>query len=272
MTSTDKAALFRSLHSTGDVLVLPNAWDAASARIIEQAGAKAVATTSAGVAWSLGRPDGDRLDREQAVAAVARIAAAVDVPVSADIETGFGADADGVAETIRQVIAAGAVGVNIEDSVGGELRDVTEQAERYAAARAAADETGVALFVNARIDTYLLSVGDPATRLDHTLARAEAFVAAGVDGVFVPGAADRDTLAALVAGVSAPLHALAWAGAPSVATMRALGVAKVTVGARIALAAYSLAARAATEMLTDGTYETTSSTLSHHDLDTLLAN
>lgn len=271
MTST-KAALFRSLHATGEVLVLPNTWDVASARIVEQAGAKAVATTSAGVAWSLGQPDGDRLDREQAVAAVARIAAAVDVPVTADIETGFGADADGVAETVRQVIAAGAVGVNIEDSVGGGLRDVADQAERYAAARAAADETGVALFVNARIDTYLLSVGDPATRLADTLARAKAFVAAGADGVFVPGALEHDTLAALVAGVPAPLNVLGWVGARSVATLRDLGVARVTVGARIALAAYSLAARAATEMLTEGTYETTSATLVHDDLNDLLAN
>ncbi len=159
----DRALAFRALHVPGRPLVLPNAWDAASARIVEDTGAAAVATTSAGVAWALGVPDGDLLGRERAVAAVARIAGSVAVPVSADIESGFAEDPAGVADTVRAVLAAGAVGVNIEDALyGGEgvLRPVAEQAERIAAAREAADAEGVPLFVNARIDTFLRGAGE----------------------------------------------------------------------------------------------------------------
>ncbi|MFC8143278.1 isocitrate lyase/phosphoenolpyruvate mutase family protein [Streptomyces paradoxus] len=158
---SDRASASRDLHLPGTPLVLPNAWDAVSARLPEDAGAAAVATTSAGLVWALGAPDGERVDRE---AAVARIAGAVTVPVTADIESGYAEDAEGVAATVRAVIAAGAVGVNIEDALygagtGGPLRDVAEQAERIAAARAAADAAGVALFVNARTDTFLSGAG-----------------------------------------------------------------------------------------------------------------
>lgn len=273
MTISDKADLFHTLHGGGRVLVLPNAWDAASARIIEHAGATAIATTSAGVAWSLGVPDGDRLGREQAVELIARVVAAVDVPVTADVETGFGADADGVAETIRDVLAAGAVGVNLEDALhtgAGGLRDVQEQADRFAAARGAADAAGVPLFVNARVDTFLLSVGKPEGRLAESVRRAKAYVAAGADGVFVPGVMDPATITALVEQVPAPLNVLASPGAPTIAELGELGVARVSVGGRIALAAYSLTARAAAELLDDGTYESARSTLTHGDLNALL--
>lgn len=162
-TLRDRALAFRALHVPGRPLVLPNAWDAASARIVEDAGAAAVATTSAGLAWALGVPDGDQLDRERALEALARITATVAVPVSADIESGFAKDAAGVADTVRAVLAAGAVGVNIEDALyggAGVLRPVAEQAERIAAAREAADAEGVPLFVNARIDTFLRGAGE----------------------------------------------------------------------------------------------------------------
>lgn len=159
---SSRAELFRSLHIGGRPLVLVNAWDAASARIVEVAGGAAIATTSAGVAWSLGVPDGDALDRDTAVGGVARICAAVSVPVSADIEAGYGATPDEVAVTVRAVLAAGAVGVNIEDArydgVRG-LRPVDEQCVRLAAARAVAREVGVPLYINARIDTYLGGAG-----------------------------------------------------------------------------------------------------------------
>ncbi|MCP2325887.1 2-methylisocitrate lyase-like PEP mutase family enzyme [Hamadaea flava] len=184
------AELFRSLHVPGRPLVLANAWDAASAALVAAAGAPAVATTSAGVAWSLGVPDGDVLAREQAVELIARIVRAVGVPVTADIESGFGATPDEVAETVRAVVAAGAAGINIEDnSHGGPavLRPVAEQAERLAAVRDAAADSG--LFVNARIDTYLAGAGG----LDETVERAIAYLAAGADGVFVPGVADPAT-------------------------------------------------------------------------------
>lgn len=168
----DEALLFRSLHDADAVLVLPNAWDVASARLVEDAGTAAVATTSAGVAWSLGAADGDQLARDRALDLIARVVPAVDPPVTADIESGYASSPAGVAETIQGVLGAGAVGVNLEDahhSGRSPLRAVTEQSERIAAARQAADAASVPLFINARVDTYLRQVGDPATRLRETL-------------------------------------------------------------------------------------------------------
>lgn len=254
MTSlTERAELFRRLHADG-VLVLPNAWDVASARLVEQAGAAAVATTSAGVSWTLGAADGDRLPREPAVLAVARIAGAVAVPVSADIETGYGLTADELAGTVRAVLAAGGVGINIEDSGFAPLRPAAEQAARIAVVRSTAAAAGVPLFVNARVDTYLLRVGDPADRLAETVRRAAAYLAAGADGVFVPGVLDPAVLRELVAAVPAPLNVLAGPGAPPVAELAALGVRRVSVGASLAEVAYGAARRAAVELLAEGTY------------------
>ena len=269
-TLRDRALAFRALHVPGRPLVLPNAWDAASARIVEDAGASAVATTSAGLAWALGVADGDRLDRERALVAVARITASVAVPVSADIESGFAKDPAGVADTVRAVLAAGAVGVNIEDALyGGEgvLRPVAEQAERIAAAREAADAEGVPLFVNARIDTFLRGAGG----VDATLERAAAFRAAGADGIFVPGAVEPGTVKELADGIEAPLNVLVGPGAPPVAELAALGVARVSAGSSIAAAAYAVVRRAARELLDTGTYGAQTGGLGYGELNSLLA-
>ncbi|MFE5192320.1 isocitrate lyase/phosphoenolpyruvate mutase family protein [Streptomyces sp. NPDC056601] len=271
----DQALDFRSQHVAGCPLVLPNAWDVASARIVADAGATAVATTSAGLSWDLGAADGDRLGREEALDAVARIAAAVDVPVTADIEGGYADAARDVAATVRAVLDAGAVGVNIEDAWHGgsvPLRPVEAQAERIAVARAAADAEGVALFVNARIDTYLTGAGEPEERLAATLERASAYLAAGADGIFVPGAVDPVTVKALVAGAEGPLNVMAWPGAPSVAEFAALGVARISVGAGIAQAAHALVRRAARELLTEGTYGSLAGGLAYGKLNALLGN
>lgn len=268
-TLRDRALAFRALHVPGRPLVLPNAWDAASARIVEDTGAAAVATTSAGVAWALGVPDGDLLGRERAVAAVARIAGSVAVPVSADIESGFAEDPAGVADTVRAVLAAGAVGVNIEDALyGGEgvLRPVAEQAERIAAAREAADAEGVPLFVNARIDTFLRGAGG----VDATLERAAAFRAAGADGIFVPGTVEPGTVKELADGIEAPLNVLVGPGAPPVAELAALGVARVSAGSSVALAAYAVVRRAARELLDTGTYGEQAGELGYGELNSLL--
>ncbi|MFF6986575.1 isocitrate lyase/phosphoenolpyruvate mutase family protein [Streptomyces sp. NPDC010273] len=268
-TLRDRALAFRALHVPGRPLVLPNAWDAASARIVEDTGAAAVATTSAGVAWALGVPDGDLLGRERAVAAVARIAGSVAVPVSADIESGFAEDPAGVADTVRAVLAAGAVGVNIEDALyGGEgvLRPVAEQAERIAAAREAADAEGVSLFVNARIDTFLRGAGG----VDATLERAAAFRAAGADGIFVPGTVEPGTVKELADGIDAPLNVLVGPGAPPVAELAALGVARVSAGSSVALAAYAVVRRAARELLDTGTYGEQTGGLGYGELNSLL--
>ncbi|MEU3293734.1 isocitrate lyase/phosphoenolpyruvate mutase family protein [Streptomyces longwoodensis] len=266
----DRALAFRALHVPGRPLVLPNAWDTASARLVEDAGAAAVATTSAGLAWALGAADGDRLGREAALRAVADVVAAVRVPVSADVESGYATDPAGVADTVRAVLAAGAVGINIEDALhegDAPLRPVAEQAERIAAARAAADAQGVPLFVNARIDTFLRGAGG----VDLTLERAAAFVAAGADGVFVPGAVDPGTVRLLVEGVRAPLNVMAGPGAPPVAELAGLGVARVSVGSGIAQAAHALVRRAARELLDAGTYGSLAGGLDYGELNTLFA-
>ncbi|MCX4406412.1 MULTISPECIES: isocitrate lyase/phosphoenolpyruvate mutase family protein [unclassified Streptomyces] len=274
---THEAALaFRALHTPGRPLVLPNAWDTASALLVEEAGVAAVATTSAGLAWDLGTADGDRLDRDRALGAVARIAAAVRVPVSADIESGYAKDAAGVGDTIRAVLAAAAVGVNLEDAlydgegddVGGRgpLRPVAEQAERIAAARAAADAAGVPLFINARIDTVLRGAGG----VEETLERAAAYLAAGADGIFVPGAVDPETVKSLVAGVEGPLNVLVGPGAPSVAELAALGVARISAGSSIAQAAHAVVRRAARELLSAGTYDSLTGGLDYAELNTVL--
>ncbi|GHB15126.1 2-methylisocitrate lyase [Streptomyces viridiviolaceus] len=270
-TLHDRALAFRSLHVPGTPLVLPNAWDAVTARLVEDAGAAAVATTSAGLVWALGAADGDRLERGAALAAVARVTAAVGVPVSADIEGGYAADPAGVADTVRAVLAVGAVGVNIEDARyddgGLPLRPVAEQAERLAAAREAADAEGVPLFVNARIDTFLRGAGG----VDLTLERAAAYRAAGADGIFVPGAVDPGTVKELVAGVDGPLNVMAGPGAPPVAELAALGVARVSVGSGIAQAAHALVRRAARELLEEGTYASLTGGLDYGELNALAA-
>jgi 2-methylisocitrate lyase-like PEP mutase family enzyme len=265
-----QATLFHRLH-TGRVLVLPNAWDVASARLVERAGAAAVATTSAGVSWSFGTADGNQLPRDSAVDLVGRIVGAVTVPVTADIETGYGDNDKELAVTVRAVLAAGAVGVNLEDSGGAPLRPIAEQRERIAVTRSTATAAGVALFINARIDTYLLGVGDPANRLGDTVRRAEAYLAAGADGVFVPGVVDPAILRQLVAAIAAPLNVMAGPGAPSVAELADLGVRRVTVGMAIAQAAYALTRRAAGELLTTGTYRALEGGLDYGELNAILA-
>lgn len=247
-SNSDRTRLFHALHQQGP-LTLPNAWDVASALIVEAAGAKAVATTSAGVAWSLGAPDGDRLDRDLAIDLVARIARAVKVPVTADIESGFGKTADEVGETVAAIAQAGASGVNIEDGYEDAVRDQSEQKERLEAARMAAKD----LYINARIDIYLRGVGDPADRLKCTLERAEAYLEAGASGIFVPGVTDVGTIAEL-ARIPAPLNVLAGPGAPAADELAKAGAARISVGTALAEAAYATARKAAEELLATGTY------------------
>jgi 2-methylisocitrate lyase-like PEP mutase family enzyme len=265
MTSTaDRTRLFHALHQSGP-LALPNAWDVASALIVEAAGAKAVATTSGGVAWSLGAPDGDALDRAQAIDLVARIAKAVEVPVTADIESGFGKDAAEVGETARAISEAGASGVNIEDGHEGSLRDVREQKDRLAAAREAAPD----LFINARTDVYLRGVGDPADRVQLAVDRARAYLEAGASGIFVPGVTDLDTVKRLADGIDAPLNVLAGPGAPSVAELAEAGAARISVGVALPAVAYAAAQRVALEVLTKGTYSSAEGGMDYGELNAL---
>ncbi len=259
MTSrADLAAAFRRLHSpqTGDILVLPNAWDALSARVIEQAGARAIATTSAGVSWALGRQDGQAVTRADMIAAVRRIAEAVQVPVTADIESGYGSGSpEDVEATVRGVVEVGAVGINMEDAPGRREESLLrpeEHAARIAAARAAG---GPELFINARVDVYLKEMGAESGRFDETIRRARAYTAAGADGVFVPGVVDASTIARLVEAIGAPVNIMASYGAPSVAELADLGVARVSVGPAITRAAMATIRTATRELLETGTYD-----------------
>ncbi|MEU4762423.1 isocitrate lyase/phosphoenolpyruvate mutase family protein [Actinosynnema sp. NPDC023794] len=251
-----KADLLRDLHADG-VLVLPNAWDAGSAALIARAGAKAVATSSGGVSWAMGRPDGQGLSRDEMVERVRLIAAAVDVPVTADVEGGYGHAPEDVAATVEAVVGAGAVGVNIEDSkgYGVPLFSAEEQAARLRAAREAAARAGLPeLVVNVRTDVFLFQVGEAEGRLDDVLARAAVYAEAGADCLFVPGLVDLDVLKAVVAASPLPVNVMAGPGAPTVAQLESVGVRRVSLGTAVAQAAYSLAHRVTEEVLTKGTY------------------
>ncbi|SEJ12473.1 isocitrate lyase/PEP mutase family protein [Demequina mangrovi] len=265
--TVNTADLFRALHRADAPLALPNAWDAASAALMEEAGAPAIATTSAGIAWSLGLPDGDTLSREEAVAALGRIVAAVAVPVTADIEGGYGETPAEVADTATAVIDTGAVGINIEDG----QRSPEDLAARIGAARRAADRAGVALFINARTDVYLRGLAPEADCTAETIARARVYLDAGADGVFVPGPTEPEAIRALAAGIDAPLNVMAGPGAPSVAELGALGAARVSLGVGIAEAAYAVARRAAGELLATGTYGSLTGGVDYAAMNTLLA-
>ncbi|MDQ6659274.1 MAG: isocitrate lyase/phosphoenolpyruvate mutase family protein [Actinomycetota bacterium] len=261
-----KAAALNALH-TAPILVLPNAWDAASARIAQAAGARAVATSSAAVAWSLGYQDGNRLPRALMLSHLARITSAVDVPVSADIESGFGDDDEEVAETVAGVLAAGAVGINIEDYDSSGFREVDVQSRRLTTIRQLADEAGVALYINARTDTYLAGKGD----FNETVDRAHAYLAAGASGVFVPGVGDLDLIARLVAAIDAPLNILVGVGSPTIGELSDAGVRRASAGSSVAQAVYSHAMRAAKELLGAGTYTELADPITHPEMNKLMA-
>ncbi|MGI5269977.1 isocitrate lyase/PEP mutase family protein [Nonomuraea sp. CA-218870] len=232
---TDQAAALRALHVPGAPLILPNAWDAASARAVREAGFPAVATGSAAVAGVLGYGDGELTPVAEMLAAVARVVRVVDVPVTADMERGYGLDP---AELAERLLATGAVGCNLEDSDPrtGELIDLEEQAAFLAAVRAAA---GPALVVNARIDTYIAGDGDRAG----AVARARRYLEAGADCVYPIGLSDEAGIGALVEETDGPVNILFKPGAPSLARLAELGVARVSYGHGLHKAAHAYAVR-----------------------------
>lgn len=248
MSQTAKADLFHQLHQGPDVLILPNVWDAASAAVVADAGARAVATSSAAVAWTFGQADGDNLAVENTCAVVAAIGRVTDLPVSCDFEGGFTDDLDQLAQNITRVIEAGAVGINFEDG----SRDPNLHARKIAAARQAAEKAGVPMFINARTDVYLrqLAAGDAAEA--EAIRRGRLYVSAGADGVFVPGAADGELIGRLAAAIPAPLNILAWPGAPDAAGLKALGVRRLSAGTGTFNIAFAALAKAAADFLAQG--------------------
>jgi len=268
----NKAELFRQLHHGPKLLLLINAWDVASARIMEAAGVSAIATTSAGVAFSLGYPDGQRISRAEMLAVVARIANAVDLPVTADVEAGYGFTRDDAAQTAREVIAAGAVGMNFEDSNGDPARpllDLSLQVERIQAIRQAATEAGVPLVLNARTDPYLLPSfeGD---RYTETVRRLSAYRNAGADCVFAPGLSDIQVISKLASELSFPLNILAGPGSPSLPELQQAGVARVSLGSGAMRATLGLLQQITKELALTGTYQSLAGAPSHAEVNRLL--
>ncbi|MEO7062796.1 MAG: isocitrate lyase/phosphoenolpyruvate mutase family protein [Dokdonella sp.] len=269
---TAKAQHFRQMHDRSHVLLLPNAWDAGSARVFAGAGALAIATTSAGVAWSLGYADGEKTPLDEVLAATARIARAVELPVTADIESGYGATADTVADSVREFIASGIVGVNIEDGLHAPraLRSIEDGVTRIRAARAAADQAGIPIVINARIDTYMLEFGDSAqVRFDETVRRGHAYLAAGADCVYPIGLADGAILENLVRTLNVPINVAARPGLPDVAELERLGIARVSLATRLTTLAYSAADTAWRNVLANGRFDELQSTLTHPDMQRL---
>ncbi|MGH8397763.1 MAG: isocitrate lyase/PEP mutase family protein [Gammaproteobacteria bacterium] len=269
-----KAESLRRLHQAPPILVLPNAWDVSSAVLFERAGARAIATTSAGVANSLGYADGQCAPLDAVLKVTARMAAAVQVPLSADMEAGYGNTPDALAGVIRRLIEAGAVGVNLEDSLpaGSQqaLRDVAEQQERLRAARRAADTLGIPLVINARTDVFLHQVGEPATRLRETVRRLEAYHQAGADCLFAPGVSEAATITGLVQELKAPLNILAGPATPPVSELGKLGVARVSVGSGLHRASLAFAERLAGEFLRGGGFASLTCDLSYAQLNGLV--
>jgi len=239
---------FKTLHDGDALLLLPNAWDAGSARLIENLGAKAIATTSAGLAWSRGYPDGDALPIEQLLAAVRDIARVIRVPLTVDIEAGYSDDPAAVAELATRIIDAGAVGINIEDGEG--TSDLL--AKKIEKARKAAESAGVNVFINARTDVFLAEIGSPESRIGETIKRAARYQGAGANGIFVPGLSETDAIKAIASEVKMPLNVMSVPDLPSAKELKKLGVRRLSAGTAIAQAVWGRVAELAASFLASG--------------------
>ncbi len=265
---------FRRRHQRKPLLLLANAWDPISAAIVEAAGYEAVATTSGGVAWALGYRDGEETPWREVVAATARIARAVRVPVTADIEAGYGDTPAQVAQSVRDIIAAGAVGVNLEDGThdpANPMRGIDDSAARIRAAREAAQAAGVPIVIKARIDLYLKRIGTEQTRFAETVARGKAYVAAGADCLYPFALADLAVAAELVRALGVPINLVGRPGTPPVAEMEAAGVARVSVASGLTLAAMGATQRMAEELRKNGRFDALASGMKRDDAQRLFA-
>jgi 2-methylisocitrate lyase-like PEP mutase family enzyme len=264
----EKTDAFRAMHHGGKILLLPNAWEVASARVIQQAGFHAIATTSAGIAFTLGYPDGERISRAEMLAVVARIAKRVSIPVTADVEAGYGSRPEDAAETAREVLNAGAIGMNFEDATCDPqhpLFDLALQIERVRAIKE------LPIVLNARTDVYLLEIGAAEKRYDEALRRLAAFRDAGADCVFAPGLRDSTVIKRLVKDLGCPLNILAGPGVPPAPELQKLGVARVSLGSGPMRAALGLLQRLAEEIKGPGTYSSLDGAIAFADLNRMMA-
>ncbi|HSZ73187.1 MAG TPA: isocitrate lyase/phosphoenolpyruvate mutase family protein [Rhizomicrobium sp.] len=250
--SAQQTVQFRALHGEGRLLILPNAWGAGSARLIEDCGAEAIATSSAAFAWAHGYPDGEALPVATFLPAVAEILRVVKVPVSVDSETGFSDTPEGAAQFVGALIERGVSGINLEDGHGSPELLVA----KIKAIKAEATRKGGDIFINARADVYLKNLAAPEKMLTETIARGLAYTEAGADGFFAPGVFELSDIRAIVSAVSLPLNILVWPGLASIAELKAAGVRRVSAGSGTSRAANGALRRATTRLLEDGLYDT----------------
>src|SRR5438270_7104720 len=269
-----RAEAFRALHRGPRLLLMANAWDAVTARLFEAEGFAAVATTSGGVSWTLGYPDGEAAPWDEVVEQTARIARAVAVPVTADIEAGFGATPEAVGRSIADIIRAGVVGVNLEDGMHGStpMRTVDDAVARIRAAREAARAAGVPIVINARTDVYIKNIGDEQSRFDEAVARGRAYLAAGADCVYPITLRDPATIGRLVGALDAPLNINVRAGYPSVAELEALGVRRITTATALTMVALSAVRDSIRDIRAHGRFDTINPTVAHPEMQQLMAN
>ena len=252
----ERAERFRALHHETHPLILPNAWDVPSARCFEEAGFPAVATSSAGLMVSLGYPDGEQMPRRELVAAVARIASRLSVPLSADVVAGYSHNARTVAATVKLVQGAGAVGINLEDFDTGsrKLFPLGSQLEKLKAIRQLRGSTGIPLFINARTDALRYAPGDEEARLRAAIERLTAFRDAGADCVYPMGLTDATSIATVVRALDCPVNVMVRRGLPSVPELERLGVKRISFGPSASYATFGLLRRASEEIRTQGTF------------------
>lgn len=269
-----QAELFRTKHRGPRLLLLPNAWDAMSARIFVAAGFEAIATTSGGLAWALGYADGEQTPWAEVVAATARIVRAAQVPVTADIEAGYGDTPDAVMKSVAEIIRAGAVGVNLEDGTpraAVPIRSIADAADRIRAAREAARAAAVPIVINARTDLYLRNIGDEESRFAETVERGNAYLAAGADCFYPISLRDPATIGRMVTVLAAPININVRAGSPGVAELEALGVARASTASAVSLMAMSLTRQIAEELRTTGRFDALAPVMTQAEAQSLFA-
>jgi 2-methylisocitrate lyase-like PEP mutase family enzyme len=257
-TQNEKAEEFRSLHLSDHLLILPNAWDVPSARVFEDAGFPAVATSSAALAVSLGYPDGETIGKEEFFATVKKIANRLTIPLSVDIESGFGATPEQLSDTIRRVIAAGGIGLNIEDISNFKNKTLLtpeNQVERLRTVRNVSNSLGVHLVINARTDAYRYAPGDEQARLREAIRRAKAYREADADCLYPMGLTDKEAIAAFVNAVNRPVNIMARKGAPTVSELEKIGIKRLSLGPGPMYATLGLLRKIAQELKQNGTYD-----------------
>ncbi|WP_257141267.1 isocitrate lyase/PEP mutase family protein [Priestia megaterium] len=249
---------FQQLHKESYAFVLPNAWDVISAKIFEKNGFPAVATTSAGIAMSLGYTDGEKIPFEQMLGAVKRIINSVNIPVSVDLESGYGRSINEVVDNARQIILAGGIGINLEDGTGdldSPILDVSLQVERISEIRLLSKSLKVPLFINARTDLYWLNIGDLDLRLQEAISRGKAYQKAGADCIFIPGLYDIESIKKVRQELSCPINLLSGPNLPSINTLAQVGIERISTGSAPFRATATLLQRITEDILYDNNFQ-----------------